>query len=500
MYSNWFEAILKEVIQNSSDAPGCSKIEFEFITGENSTKIIAKDNGSGMSREVLENVFLVLGETTKGGTNSTGGFGVARNLICFSNDSYVIKSQNWICRGSGAMFEIEESADFVRGCIFEIETENHNWETELKELLDKCSLRQSVYINGERYSNSIHRGKMVRNLSFADVYVNKSATPGLIVRVNGLVMFHKYTPAKARIFVEINPEMSRRVLTSNRYGLQHEQSAELDGFIQEICADTKSSLRDKTKKFIHFANKNKCFLARKKVNKATPMSYTPALEGVVSKEILGGERMREFGSAIVENMRVNGANLMSENDSILTEFARFADEINPQTIECRYEPVKIDPVLESMILVNESESAEIVKVAKLYAPDVMKEGSTRFKLLKQWAKINEIILEIYTEWRGGEYGWAAGFVFSDDCEAQLRTEDSVRYILLNPIDKTGKMSYSVNNKSDIYELIVLSCHEISHMGQNCHYHNEEFSSVFTDLMKKVLGKSKEIFNAVKLVK
>ncbi len=501
-YSNWKYALIRELLQNSVDSRGCSRIDFEITENENSNILICRDNGTGMSREILETKFLVMGETTKGGADEVGGFGKARVLICWAQATYKIYSDNYLCSGSGAEYSIEDY-NSPRGCTFEIETEKADWAHIIKHVLDNCNLYQNIYIDGVSYNGNKHRGKLIRNLTFGDMYANKSAGEArLIVRSNGVWMYSKYISANARVCVEIAPQKAREVLTANRDSLQYDQEKELDMFLAELAADTKSALRDKTKKFILFADKTKCFLAKKK-NQIKDIGGEmigslreagQSLGGVV-KTILNAPPEMGGGAISFGSPMANFGN--GATTSNFTSYDGETQQTSESHQTYSFEPA-IDPVLASMILVNESESAETVKIAKLYEPSIMSETGTRFKLLKQWAKINEIILDIYTDWRGGEYAWAVGFLFSDDCEAQLKTTENIRYVLLNPINKLGKMRYSVNDKRDIYELIVLACHEVSHM--DCDYHNEEYAGIFTDLMKKVLGRAKEIFQAVKEVK
>lgn len=483
-YSNWKSAIIREGLQNAADSTGCTRIDFEVEEKENSAILTIKDNGRGMNRDVLTNVFLVMGESLKD-NGAVGGFGKAKIVLCFSQIRYQIISNDYLLEGCGAEYEIKDNP-YTKGCIFKIETEKADWIGIINSILSKSSLRQLIYINGERFTNTLHRGRLTRNLSFGDMYVNKSATPRLIVRAGGTWMFSRSISAKAQVCIEINPEEARKVLTANRDGLQWEQEKELDRLLNELASDTSSALKDKTRKFIKFADKSKCFVAKKK-NKGgviIPMPVAAPQEGqrFVEKTVLGG------GNTVMRPTVEGFATAAFTNyDNDIEEFV------------AEYKKT-VDPVLASMLLSNESESVEIAKIAKLYDPEVMSETGTRFKLLKIWKVINEIVLDIYTEWRGGEYPWAVGFLFSDDAEAQLRTEEGVHYVLLNPVDKAGKMAYSVNSKEDIYSLIVLACHEISHMGEDCKYHSEAFASVFTQLMRKTLGQAGEILRAVKAAK
>ena len=90
-----------------------------------------------------------------------------------------------------------------------------------------------------------------------------------------------------------------------------------------------------------------------------------------------------------------------------------------------------------MMILNESESPDILKVINLfYHPEKWVKGTeTRYKLIKFWAKICEIVLEEYTEITGDQVNWAPGWVFSDgDCK-MLACHTQAR-------DECGKISLS----------------------------------------------------------
>ena len=93
-YSMPTRAFFRELFQNSIDA-GARKITVDINEIETGImKVCFADNGCGMDRETIEDVFLCLGKTTKSGANSIGGFGKARMLICYAMDSYEIRTHN----------------------------------------------------------------------------------------------------------------------------------------------------------------------------------------------------------------------------------------------------------------------------------------------------------------------------------------------------------------------------------------------------------------------
>src|SRR5690606_26097931 len=81
-----------------------------------------RDYGTGMSRRVLEEVFFALGETTKNGTDSIGGFGRARIITCFAQRAYRIRTRNLLVHGNAGEYRVEEVTDPVEGTEFVIDT------------------------------------------------------------------------------------------------------------------------------------------------------------------------------------------------------------------------------------------------------------------------------------------------------------------------------------------------------------------------------------------
>lgn len=481
-YSNWRSALIRELIQNSVDARS-SRIDITLNKKENSTIIRVEDNGIGMTKDVLKNVFLSLGSTTKTAAGTIGGFGKAKILICFSQKNYKIQSNDFICKGIGAEYEITKSATTFHGCVFTIETDNSDWETIIKEFLNKCSLDQAVFINGNKYTERVRRAKYIRNLSFAEVFVNKSSkTPGVYIRVNGCWMFNKYSDIKAQVCVELNTETAREVLTANRDGLQYKQDDELQNFLNELSSDVNSALKDKTKHFTKFVNKGLGF-------KSSPKNTNTS--GILTKE--------DFN--LLEQLRDDKVNLnISNNQRIINAGA------NP--IDQEFLPVYIqDPILSSMIIVNQSDDPKTIQLIKnFYMPEKWtNRAATRYQLIRIWYAICQIVMEELSNYLKQEYTWALGFNFhdtenGDDGEtfALHMLSDGIHYLMFNPINKDRTLKYSVNDVDDYFNLVVLACHEATH----CAFprHDENFSSLFTILTQKVLGRRKEIVNNCKEAK
>lgn len=440
-------ALVREFLQNSVDSAGCSKIDIEY--GEN--WISFKDNGAGMSREILVNKFLCLGETTKNEGGGIGGFGKARALTVYAQESYQIISHDYRVEGIGGDYEIFDN-ESTRGCFFKIKTKETNWDKYIRQVLSQCSLRQTVTINGETYKSDISRGRWARSLTFGEIWVNKSQKPMVIVRVGGVFMFSLETNAPAQVIIEINPEISREVLLSNRDSLNWKYQSELNAFCRELETEKISALKTKTKKFSQFAKQGKVLYSRK--NKVIKLDFQESPS--IQREAAFAPTHQNFEKEITLDQ---------------SSYTRTYEE----------ESKWYDPAMISL----ESDDPILVKAAKFFDLSEIDESTTRIKLLKVWKSILEFVTAKYTEKFNHEFAWGFGFVFSEECAAQCKTySNDIHYLLLNPVGSDGKIKFSINKKESLAELLSLAIHETTHIGAN--YHDENFASIITTLFADCL--------------
>jgi hypothetical protein len=321
-YSNWLFASWRELFQNSVDAGAKNiSINISFSNGkgvfnreenlEKVYRIVFNDDGKGMDIDTINNVFLKLGETSKKGTDSTGGFGTARNMLCFSNDRYSIRTKDIYVEGDGleynvynideliankedllikaredknikqidllsnSLIDLQSSKGFKKGCIFEIDINPadkvdywnkismDNLRESLYDYLSYSNLNCNVRINGEEYKSKHYKGSPKRILMFTDNNGNKSELGSIyvssgnsskhkgkvIVRVNGSAMFYEGTSAPQQVILEINKELSKAALNDTRDSLKGFVKQALNSFLEELVVNNESALkeRDKTK-------------------------------------------------------------------------------------------------------------------------------------------------------------------------------------------------------------------------------------------------------------
>jgi predicted metal-dependent hydrolase len=493
MYSNWQFSFWRELFQNSTDA-GAKNIRVTITDkGNNVLGIDFDDDGSGMTRQVLEEVYFKLGESTKTGGNTVGGYGRARVLTCFSMKNYTIHTLNSLVQGDGGYYEIAD-VDYRPGCLLQIEMENESFNTimdSLKRYLSLTQLSCNVYINGERWTSWCYRYRATRYLEidgkpFATVYVNKSAANNLLlIRVNGTVMYYMNSRCRAQIVVEINQENSRQVLTANRDGMHSPYQECVYSFIQELASETMSALKSRFGRksatirgrgliYSKSANHKALPKAAQSSPSAAPSQLVQFAE-VVSK---GGQSVetakmetfagtKEFVISVEKGLKV-GENYINDLPDIYIEDD--TDEPKIRRVIDQYNPA-------NWVLAETN--------GKTY-----KKGNNLYKLLMIW-KIAcehavEKMLEIHPEIQGE--AWTIGWVFSDAVALHKRLNPGHAF-LLNPVDSEGKLKYSLHSKSDLKRIVASAKHEVSHVLHSCH--DESFAQLLTFIDS--LYDEKEVF-------
>ena len=283
VYSDWRTAFARELIQNSLDA-GATRIDIDIteqvrgtlrddsiaagpaavVAGGSGAQVRFVDDGSGMSRRTLEEVFFALGRTTKTdpGAGAIGGFGRARMILCFAQDAYRIRTRDQVVFGRGGDYTLTDAPTVglspVEGTEFVIDTIDttpSELVSAFRRLIGTCALPVPVYLNGDLLSAPVPAGRARRVLrdpegrAWASVYVassNQAYLPGQLVgamhgaahvRVAGLTMFTRWLPTADRICVELRPGRAREVLSASRDTLIGRFEAQLDEFVSQLASN-----------------------------------------------------------------------------------------------------------------------------------------------------------------------------------------------------------------------------------------------------------------------
>ena len=463
LYSAWRLSFWRELFQNSVDQQA-AEIRILLAPGEGCVIVGFADDGPGMTRQVLDDVYFAIGATTKTG-NEIGGMGRARVLTCFAMKSYRLRSQGYLVTGQSGEYDVED-APYMRGCSLCIEVDDStlaDLRAALMTFLSESRIACRVYLNNTLITlRAPLNGRAIRDLvydgiSFAKVHVNKSAEPKVIVRVNGVSMYTVHTSAKAQVVVELDPAMSRQVLTASRDGLHWKYSTVLDGFIRELAVDTNSSLRTRFTRHTTVTRGGGMKIARPKSKTVKPLRAE--VPDAVPDPVTPSGAM----------LPVNTADTYVEHTMPTTDFFGWL----AQTFGDIY-------------VYDETDSATMHAAVVNYMPGnwrvmtvnrrTYRRGSNLIRVLLMWQTAIAYALEVaMPPLKKTEVKYGIGFVFADDRLAEHRREDGGHIFVLRPVNADGKLDYKVTNRKTLKRLMSLAKHEVTHVGER--YHDEDFASL-----------------------
>lgn len=556
MYDNWTVAFWRELFSNSMDAGARSvAIRCSFppreASGESSPesrqgagfyRVVFADNGPGMSRETLENVYMRLGASTKGGpgqSDGVGGFGRARILTCFSQPSYRILTRDLEVRGSGGEYDILEGRNSVDGCILAIDIDAvhaKRLQAGLRHFLSQSTLSSlavkltlpmedhdgntmpmadllsllSADVEGVSQQGSLqwrtlfNRGRTVRDFSadgavWGRVSINQSPrahSHRLIVRVNGAAMYDEHIRHPAQVTLDLLPDMSRKALTASRDSLRMDFRRDVMQFIQELAVDEKSALRDrrKEKHWTLFAGGRGAQFA------GSTGSIDPGGEpdaGPVPDSRKPGDQARRVdGDTGVVGLHDEAASAMA--GSATAGETHGTDEGTP--VEARRPPPRRLDYLPHMIVLLDNPTAAQRAVAPQYRPDFWAradaqgrgDGAAARLLLAAWTDCcrhaistlmrNEPGL-LRSAPAGSRLQFLTGFVFSSEVGAMHANVNGREILLINPVNADGRADFRLSEAADRRRLMALALHEVTHIAES--WHSERYANILTELVAAV---------------
>lgn len=548
-YGDWTLSFWRELFQNSVDA-GARRIDIDVRTVEprgsfdgkapalpQVVRVVFADDGCGMTKDILENVYFTVGATTKGDGSSIGGFGRARLMTCFSNVRYSILTRDRFVIGDGAewvgygldeaesevtraidrlstdhslaarqaveglrsdleMLRAARAAGGVKGCRVEIDLdpESGDWSSnkptesrmldQLRLYLSESQLVPSVTINGQTPEEffgtdgklQARRGPALQRLSaqldgetieFASVHVSGGEKANhkrkVIVRVDGASMFTMFSDVDKQVIVEVDPELSRKVLTANRDGMTAAFSNALQDFLNKIAIDPNSSLKHRRQQsFIIPGERGRI------------RAFRPAEE----ETRFIARRKEDFRERTVSQSDFKG--LAERIEEIRQELLT---DLNDVFIHVE----NTNPAIKAAIRRNDPRNWDMKRG----------KGKQPWSLLVAWTQACAVAVETLMKVRPGvgEFEWITGWCYDTPqmqyqgdgyrdsvAEAMHIDRDQVHAFLVNPVDENGKLQFSVGNAEDRQRLQALAMHEVAHVVQ--HSHNETYAGILTDLMKE----------------
>lgn len=514
LYGDWYAAFWRELISNSLDA-GASAIRVRLRGQDGNFFVDFVDNGAGMSREIIENVYMKLGESTKrDNERSVGGFGRARLLTCFSHESYRIRTQDMVVTGDGAKYEIQDGFKPVKGTCVSVGMKS-DYSARLIDgmvrVLRQSSLPASFLVDapkqaepgfdpmwiptsnftpGENQTEGRHvfkfsswsrKGKKIGEFTDAEgtwghIHVNEGKTANhnlAVIRVNGIAMYEDYLDVKAQVTVDLEPARARQILTASRDGVRPEFRSEMSKFFQRIAADRKSALRSRD-----FPPSTEAISAG--IGERLSLDSIPGLKRPAGTDAeMAAERMSDRNARITP----------------------YAEHQNEATARPNLQTTEGGPGLEETAIPRlgtrlplaihiDNPTPGMRQAVKRYRPETWMEeggiGRNAELLHAAWtgackyaisrlAEIAHIPRKLERE------GFVTGFIFSADFNGMHLSNDTVRNaILLNPVDPDGRQKYKSSSSADMVKMGALALHEVAHTVTS--WHDEEYASLLTSMM------------------
>lgn len=469
-YSDWRWAWVRELAQNGIDAPGTSSLMFEFRKSETETVASCENNGAPMTREILLEKFLAIGESGKNfQSEAVGGFGKAKELIAFAHLRYEIRTGSLLVRGCGAEYELEEGLEEFHGTrtrVWMVGDETVALSGAVRAFCSYAQWGGQVLLfttsGAERLECGLKKGAPRRELSMGSVYSNKSHSNLVVVRIKGVPMFTSYTAFARCVIVELSGS-SLECLTSNRDGLVWAKRRELEGLLEELATDKRSALRKRSAEHTHYV----------------------------------GEKLRVQTSLNVKEL----VQATAENRGVVQELAAsvgglgqpiLADPARVEAAVQRLARLGVSQIQEDFVVRNDLE----LKVPEYYLPDSAGFGMYARKLAKVWGRL---LVQLYRVFKL-EGQFSIGFCFSDEAEAMCERHSQFGLVYyVNPsvvVRQARSEARSLAKRFKLTErerLLSLAVHELLHGAYGLTLHNEDFSTLLTDTFAKVL-KERKSFN------
>lgn len=535
-YTDWREAWWREAIQNSLDA-GATEVNCSVeALPDNTYRVTCEDNGTGMSKDVLRNVFMRFKGTLKQGA-STGGFGEAKRLLLLPWLSYEVHTQDTLMNGSGMAYKTVDTA-MRRGTRISVVMPGDRFTSHVSAVayIGKCyapRIKFTVSRDGDsqRVEAKLNPGKVVGTLAgVAEVRHGKEALyrHSILVRIKNpergmaLAMFSEYVDSDdvpGQLVVDIVAD-SVNILTSNRdafrkWGrdgtdLGRRVSQELSVFKNDLAQDAKRVLRrGKQPERFKYIGTGKFVpeLAARKRRQDRVLSALGDFEPqgkrqeVGHNEVgahLGDSQMRQISEAIEsierdEEARAEGpsaGNAMMPpgyRQELLSSIAfRGAAHVESALRQMAWEP---DFYLHSEI--------DGFRIPARFKPESMTYEVRR--LVRLWTEVCRYVLMLLN--CGREFG--VGLIFSDESAAAFLKsgeDGSEEWLLLNPYnmrksghDLADRPLLGSKTDDDMALLFAMAVHEVTHMVDNVGIHNESFATALTYNIARTFGYEKEVY-------
>lgn len=501
VYSDWKEAFWRELLTNSVDA-GATKVDVKLATGvythpsgedEVCTVVNFKDDGCGMTAQVLDDVYFKLGASTKEASGQVGGFGRARILTCFSMLAYEINTLTSRVTGAGAEYEHEGECHSppVPGCELDVFVARADAEAgplrwALDEYVSTCDLPIDLWVDGRELECKLAVPEEVTRRLFVDgdahpwgllYHLPEVKSSQYYVRVNGVTMFSGWSAgAEGTLVIELDATRSRELLTASRDSLHGKYQEGLNSFIRELAQEGSRALKDRPQK-LRWKLPGTGFKVARSATRARlePKSEQLKLRAAVSMaKTLPGRGHPQQGLAMAY---APGVERYEDQPVTRLKVSQFIPDFQV-TIDHPNEDVREA----AMTWHPETWEFEVNGNLARWAPDTLR----KVELMLTWERACDLAttLLLDTFARDGrrvwsEFKWSIGWVVSD-LLAQHETVGDVHYFMLNPLTDQARPRFALGRTEDLRNLAACALHEVAHTF--CQNHNHDFAVQLTNMM------------------
>lgn len=456
-YSDWRWSWPREILQNSIDCHS-SNIAIQIAVTNDGVLVSVENDGDPMTEDILVNKLLALGESGKNFAGTVGGYGQAKVILYFSQQSYRIHSGDNLVVGCGGDYDLTKTAH-LHGTKSEVIIRDEKMSNDdlASTLIRKfksviiMTQRPAVRftVNGEEIPATLKKGSRRRSLSWGTVYTNKTFEHRLIVRVGGTPMFTKYIDIPKTVVVEIEGT-SCDCLTSNRDGLLWRYQDQLDEFMRELAVNRRSALEEQTTSYIHY-----------KGDKLEAKNQTADIYEVLTAAYAAVQTLEDI------------TNNEEDGPTIGRDIRPVIETIDP---DCSFEESnkRLPQIGFDFLIRNELGMA----VPAHLVPETFGEYSR--KLIKSWAAC---MLELHRLF-GDTNDFSIGFVLSESAEAMHEKSSTYGTVLyVNPI-VVKKNSFGGRSLARRWKftpdgkmaILAAALHEY------CHRHHQSHNNDFADFL------------------
>ena len=423
------------------------------------------------------------------------------------------------------------------------------------QFLRKGKMVRELYVNDPNTGEEILMGK----IHVTKTGDSKKFSNAVIFRIDGAPMYERYIASDSQVIFEIDKKNHREFLTSNRDGFKASYQKPVHDFIDELVVDNVTALKEQKKSTNYYVEGDKGDISIQIDLSKFDFDFVDT--GILEEaELIARDSSREeYHSIINSESFEKGVGLVSP--TILQEFLnkvkngdtnfldfysdetsvrRLKDDLNYHSIE--HAAKNMDPKLSKYIVAILSEQtnhynkevkksfdmnnlhikaedppAQIKRVMKNFDPNNWDsetgKGKTTRALFEAWtvacenAVANLLKLEPHLgplDVRTGWYFAGTEGTYIGEKYRELRTEaihqkldDETHLMLLNPVDKDGKINFKTSSKDDLLKLVNLAIHEAVHIAVGPR-HNQDFAYLYTDLTGRMMPKLNEIIKEMQI--